>query len=86
MFSGWALPKQNLAKLAETSKSHNIPVMIGHGDIDQVVLYENAVNVAEIFKSAGFSDVTMKTYEGMGHSSCSSETDDLSAWIGRVLE
>jgi predicted esterase len=85
MFSGWALPKQNLAELAEASKSNGIPVLIGHGDSDQVVLYENAGNVAEIFHGAGFSDVTVKTYKGLGHGSCPSETDDLSAWIGRVL-
>jgi predicted esterase len=83
--SGWCLPKQNIKDISKTSINNNVPVFIGHGTSDSVVLYENAVQSNKYFEDAGFKDVTFKKYNGMGHSSCNEETRDLLKWFARVL-
>ncbi len=78
MLSGWIFKNHNLSKLS------NIPVFIGHGDKDKVVLYENAKNLESILKASKFSDITFKTYNNMGHNSSTKEIDDLIFWINKL--
>ena len=61
MLSGWIFKNHNLSKLTK-GINNNIPVFIGHGDKDKVVLYENAQNSESILKACKFSDITFKTY------------------------
>ena len=83
--SGWALPTQNIENLSKTSVNNNVPIFIGHGTSDPVVLYENAEQQKKYFEDAKFEDITFKSYSGMGHSSCNDETKDLLQWLARVL-
>ena len=83
--SGWCLPRQNIQELAKTSVNNNVPVFIGHGTADNVVLYENAEQSKKYFEGAKFKDITFKAYANMGHSSCPEETNDLLRWLSKVL-
>ena len=83
--SGWCLPRQNVQELSKTSINNNVPVFIGHGTADNVVLYENAEQSKKYFEGANFNDITFKAYANMGHSSCPEETNDLLRWLSRVL-
>jgi len=83
MLSGWIFKNHNLSKLTK-GINNNIPVFIGHGDKDKVVLYENAQNSESILKACKFSDITFKTYNNMGHNSSTKEIDDLIFWINKL--
>merc|ERR1719499_3928 len=48
----------------------NTPVMIGHGDSDQVVPFECGKTASEALTKDGFSDVRFKPYRGVQHGSC----------------
>ena len=82
--SGWCLHVR-CARTCKTSVNNNVPVFIGHGTADNVVLYENAEQSKKYFEGAKFKDNAFKAYANMGHSSCPEETNDLLRWLSGVL-
>lgn len=76
-----------------TPHAPKVPVFWGHGTTDPLVMYNLGIESINVLtKTIGFtqtSDSTtgldFRSYEGMGHSSCPKELDDLSAWIKRVI-
>lgn len=61
------------------------PVFMGHGNADQTVDYHFGLNSSEALKSIHQVSVEFKTYNGMGHSSCPQELQDVTAFLARRL-
>lgn len=76
-----------------SAHASEIPLFWGHGTSDPLVVYKFGTDSVELLtKKIGFTQsagkatgLDFKSYEGMGHSSCQEELDDLSAWIKRVI-
>ncbi|KAI0894169.1 Phospholipase/carboxylesterase [Annulohypoxylon nitens] len=68
----------------ENDNNHKTPVLMCHGDEDQVVPTNFGKVSYELLKSQGF-DVTMKIYPGMAHSACVEELDEVEAFLGARL-
>ncbi|KAI5922333.1 Phospholipase/Carboxylesterase-domain-containing protein [Camillea tinctor] len=64
----------------ESDLNHDTPVLMCHGDVDPVVPTAFGKESYEILKSQGFA-VTLKMYEGMGHSACLEELDEVEAFL-----
>ncbi len=60
------------------------PVLMCHGDRDQVVNYQWGKSSGEFYKSKGIN-VEFKTYKNMAHSSCQQELIDISQFIKNVV-
>mmetsp|Transcript_4804 Transcript_4804/g.5930 ORF Transcript_4804/g.5930 Transcript_4804/m.5930 type:complete len:223 (+) Transcript_4804:176-844(+) len=84
VFSGWALPKQELAKKLKESVNRNIPYLICHGTADNVVLPENGKFCFNMLKEAN-EKATLKLYEDVAHSSCPEEMNDLETFLRETL-
>ena len=84
--SGWALPAQNIGSSIKSAASKDSPFLICHGEVDNIVLTENAPHAATLLREGGAADVSLKTYPGMAHSSCQQEERDILAFLQRVLE
>ncbi|GMH89409.1 hypothetical protein TrVE_jg8076 [Triparma verrucosa] len=88
--SGWLLRKSsNVA--AWSGPKASVPLFIGHGDADQVVLTSLGKEAADRIKaerdsSAGSAGVTFKTYAGEGHGACDDELKDLAQFFNEVLK
>ncbi|KAI0883804.1 Phospholipase/carboxylesterase [Annulohypoxylon maeteangense] len=68
----------------ENDNNHETPVLMCHGDIDQVVPTNFGKISYELLKSQGFK-VTMKVYPDMGHSACVEELNEVEAFLGTCL-
>jgi predicted esterase len=76
-----------------TPHATQTPVFWGHGTSDPLVRYNLGTESREFLTGTiGFKLTTNSTtglefrsYEGMAHSSCQTELDDLSAWLKRVI-
>ena len=67
---------------AEDLKKIDIPVLVLHGDADQIVPYEDAgVLTAKILPNA-----TLKTYPGFPHGMCTTEADTINAALLTFLK
>jgi len=92
VLSGW-LPLKRKFKAMSAPHAPQTPLFWGHGKSDPLVLYKFGTESVEFLTSKiGFTPTTgsttgldFRTYEGMGHSSCQTELDDLKAWIKRVV-
>eukprot|EP00511_Aplanochytrium_stocchinoi_P006492 CAMPEP_0204829160 /NCGR_PEP_ID=MMETSP1346-20131115/7211_1 /ASSEMBLY_ACC=CAM_ASM_000771 /TAXON_ID=215587 /ORGANISM="Aplanochytrium stocchinoi, Strain GSBS06" /LENGTH=186 /DNA_ID=CAMNT_0051958721 /DNA_START=228 /DNA_END=788 /DNA_ORIENTATION=+ len=84
VFSGWALPHQQLGKILDTSINKEMPFMVAHGKEDNVVLTENGIFVSNLLKQAN-AHVNFHLYDGMPHSSCPEEINDLVAFLKETL-
>jgi lysophospholipase-2 len=60
------------------------PVLMCHGDTDQVVAYNYGKQSYEKLQEAGCA-VQFKTYPGMGHSACPQELEELKKFITEKL-
>ncbi len=60
------------------------PIFMGHGDMDGVVFYEIGRKSHDLLKGLGYN-VNFKTYEGMEHSACPEELDDVEAFLNERL-
>ena len=76
MLSGWIFKNTDLL-----NKPTNLPIFIGHGDKDKVVLYENAENLNNVLSKSGFTDITFKRYKNMGHNTSTTEINDVIKWL-----
>ncbi|KAK6086056.1 phospholipase/Carboxylesterase [Seiridium cupressi] len=64
--------------------SQKTPILMCHGTVDMVVPTAIGKASYELLKKTGF-EVTWKEYEGMGHSACLEELDEVEAFLGSRL-
>jgi len=76
--------------------ARSIPIFWGHGTADPLVLYKLCQESVSFLKNDcgikelgdGDKDVVglrCKTYQGMQHSACPKELDDLCSWLKSVI-
>ena len=80
MLSGWIFKNTDLL-----NNKINLPIFIGHGDNDKVVLYENVDNIKNILSKIGITNLTIKRYKNMGHNTSSKEINDVIEWLSLIL-
>lgn len=61
------------------------PVFMGSGTSDQVVAYQWSKSSVDALAAAGVSDMTWRSYPGMGHSACPQELQDVATFLKKVL-
>ncbi|XP_066364148.1 uncharacterized protein [Miscanthus floridulus] len=88
--SGWLPCSRTLRGKMESShiavrRAASLPILLGHGRVDEVVVYRNGERSAEILRNSGFSFLTFKPYNGLGHYTIPEETDDLCNWLSSSL-
>jgi len=84
--SGWLLRGEDNVAMW-TGRNANVPLFIGHGTADQVVLpvlAETSSSLISDGRDDGSGKVTYKTYPGEGHGACDEELKDLAEWINEV--
>lgn len=79
-FSGWPALQDKLVERTKAAGNADTPAFVAHGTADEVVLPECGAKAAELLKQSGVP-VTFKTYERMGHSSCSAQMAELKDWL-----
>lgn len=83
ILSGWMLDINSINILKKLNI--NIPIFIGHGTNDKIVLYENAKYLDNILKKNRFTNVTFNTYNNMGHNCSNKEIYDIIMWINKNI-
>lgn len=61
------------------------PVLMCHGDSDQVVNYEFGRNLYDLLRKFGVSS-EFNTFQGMGHSACQAELKDFKDFVSKHLK
>ncbi|ORY41750.1 acyl-protein thioesterase 1 [Leucosporidium creatinivorum] len=79
------LALSNKIKSMQVDHAPKYPVFWGHGTGDQVVRYSWGKMSVEKLREIGWKNIQFESYEGMPHSFCDEEQDDLEKWIGTVL-
>ncbi|KAI8344229.1 Phospholipase/carboxylesterase/thioesterase [Chlamydoabsidia padenii] len=79
--AGW-LPRGKLIDKAITDTNRHTPVMICHGDMDDVVLCKYGQSSARYLVKTGYS-VDLKVYSELGHTSCDQQMKDIGIFIQR---
>ncbi|KAG9400976.1 acyl-protein thioesterase [Aphanomyces cochlioides] len=82
VLSGY-LPNQAGFHAEEASK--NVPLLMCHGEDDNVVRLEWAKKSLEVLKASGVSDTEFKLYPDMPHSACLEELEDVQSWLKKRL-
>ncbi|KAF2669040.1 Phospholipase/carboxylesterase [Microthyrium microscopicum] len=59
-------------------------IFMAHGSDDPVVMFEYGKLSAEVLKKSGYN-VDFKVYQGMGHSACPEELEELETYLGTVI-
>lgn len=67
------------------NSSSATPVLICHGTDDDRIGAQAAEQARDRLTSSGLKDVTLKMYEGLGHSACDVELLDALEWLQRVV-
>ncbi|XP_031118328.1 acyl-protein thioesterase 2-like [Ipomoea triloba] len=62
-------------------RAASLPILICHGTGDDVVEYKHGEKSARTLVSAGFQNLTFRTYNGLGHYTAPEETDELCRWL-----
>ncbi|KAI8544359.1 hypothetical protein RHMOL_Rhmol08G0290500 [Rhododendron molle] len=62
-------------------RAATLPILICHGNSDDVVEYNYGEKSASILSSAGFRYLTFKTYNGLGHYTVPNEMDEVCNWL-----
>ena len=73
-----------LASEAQASPFHQMPVFVGSGDYDPMVLPAWTGMSVDHLRKQGFSDITWNRYP-MEHSICPDEIRDLGQWITKAI-
>jgi predicted esterase len=60
------------------------PILLCHGDSDQVVNPKYGQQTAEKLQSFGY-DITRKTYRGLAHSACPEEIRDIANYLQKQI-
>ncbi|OAY82718.1 Acyl-protein thioesterase 2, partial [Ananas comosus] len=84
--SGWLPCSRSLKSKIENSqgafrRAATLPLLLSHGRGDEVVRYKNGERSTEILRSSGFSNLTFKTYSGLGHYTVPEEMEDVRKWL-----
>jgi predicted esterase len=82
IMSGWIFSNTTLF---DNYYEKDIPIFIGHGDNDKVVLYDCAEKLNNILINKKFSKVTFKKYNNMSHNSSNKEIDDIIDWLKNFI-
>lgn len=85
--SGWALPAANIPKQLKVKNlpSKKTPYLVCHGTRDNVVLPSCGEYVTKMLREGECASVQSEKYEGMAHSSCASEMEDVQDFLLGVL-
>ncbi|KAJ9538832.1 hypothetical protein OSB04_031565 [Centaurea solstitialis] len=88
--SGW-LPCakfEHLPDLSNKVKGHaaSLPILLCHGKGDDVVQFRYGEKSAKKLTSAGFRNLTLKTFPSLGHYIIPEEMDEVSSWLISNLE
>ncbi|CEJ01654.1 hypothetical protein CU097_007805 [Rhizopus azygosporus] len=81
--SGWLALSKKISQLASNANK-DTPILMCHGDRDQVVKYEYGKESAETLQSLGYN-VSFKTYPGLTHSANAQELADISEFLQKVI-
>jgi phospholipase/carboxylesterase len=84
MLSGWMLDINSIHILKNLNI--NIPIFIGHGTNDNIVLYENIMYLDNILRKNKFTNITFNTYNNMGHNCSNKEIYDIIDWINYLIK
>nr|CAD1824001.1 unnamed protein product [Ananas comosus var. bracteatus] len=85
--SGWLPCSRSLKSKIENSqgafrRAATLPLLLSHERAgDEVVRYKNGERSTEILRSSGFSNLTFKTYSGLGHYTVPEEMEDVRKWL-----
>ncbi|PWN48026.1 acyl-protein thioesterase 1 [Violaceomyces palustris] len=84
--STW-LPLRAKINALKSDHMNNLKVFHGHGNADPVVRYEYGSRTVDfVKKELGLGDkVTFKTYDGMPHSACAEEIEDIAKFLEQVI-
>ncbi|CAN4076812.1 unnamed protein product [Withania somnifera] len=59
----------------------SLPILL----CDDVVAYQHGEKSARVLSSSGFQNLTLRTYEGLGHYTIPEETDEICRWLSANL-
>ncbi|KAL0330229.1 UNVERIFIED_CONTAM: Acyl-protein thioesterase 1 [Sesamum radiatum] len=84
--SGWLPCSKMLRNRMEGSnetvrRAASLPILLCHGSGDDVVAYKHGEKSARVLSSAGFQNLTFRSYEGLGHYTIPEEMDEVCRWL-----
>ncbi|XP_057966924.1 uncharacterized protein LOC131157075 [Malania oleifera] len=84
--SGWLPGSRSLWSKVEGSheaarRAASLPILICHGNSDEVVPYKYGEKSAHCLSSAGFCNLIFKAYDGLGHYTVPKEMNDVCNWL-----
>ncbi|KAL5825020.1 hypothetical protein ACOSQ3_021083 [Xanthoceras sorbifolium] len=88
--SGWLPGSRNLRNKIEGSheaarRAASLPILLSHGNCDDVVPYKYGEKSANSLSIAGFRHLTFKSFDGLGHYTVPREMDEVCNWLtGRL--
>ena len=72
---------------AMSPHAKDLPVFLAHGTADMVLQYQYGVMSSRAYDwPARMTKVDFQTYQGMGHSACQEELQQLAKFIANVLD
>ncbi|KAI8529488.1 hypothetical protein RHMOL_Rhmol12G0228400 [Rhododendron molle] len=88
--SGWLPGSRSLRNKIEGSheaarRAASLPILLCHGNGDDVVPYKFGEKSTQFLGSAGFRYVSFKTYDGLGHYTVPKEMDEVCNWLNGRL-
>ncbi|KAI3524509.1 hypothetical protein L1887_03167 [Cichorium endivia] len=83
--SGW-LPCANNLNYEVEYPAASLPILLCHGRGDDVVWFRYGLKSAEKLTSAGFENLTFKSFHSLGHYIIPEEMDAVSSWLTIQLE
>ncbi|CAI9284270.1 unnamed protein product [Lactuca saligna] len=58
-----------------------LPILLCHGQVDDMVDYKHGEKSAQTLRSTGFQNMTFRTYNGLGHHTIPEELNDVCCWL-----
>ncbi|XP_059640632.1 uncharacterized protein LOC132282843 [Cornus florida] len=88
--SGWLPCSRTLKNRIERSqeaarRAASLPILLCHGLVDEVVAYNHGEKSAQTLSSAGFRNLTFRSYDGLGHYTVPEETQEVCSWLTAML-
>lgn len=88
--SGWLPCSRTIRNRVEGSqeaarRAASLPILLCHGLADDVVAYKHGEKSAQTLSSAGFRNLTFRTYNGLGHYTIPEETNEVCSWLTQKL-
>ncbi|XP_052184929.1 uncharacterized protein LOC127796683 [Diospyros lotus] len=89
--SGWLPCSRTLKSRLESSReavrrAALLPIFLCHGLDDDFVEYHHGERSAQTLSSAGFRNLTFRSYNGLAHHITAEETDEVCRWLTAMLE